>query len=271
MQGGDLVRQRLEHCAAILKLCAAPKRPVTDAISYVLQHLAGAQLRATGERLVADLDTLDKVLGLLRADTDRASGAEHEQVPADQASDATQTLSENLGRAGRLVTECEHAHDDLGALTAALHDIVETFRRHAAALTEIVSSIVMVGLNARLHAYRLGTDGRVVAVVAGEIRTVVEQIASGSAPIQPMLERMVGAAAQVAQGSAAHATSLHGLGAKVGEAMQNLSQGRDRLQRIVHLSRQRPHRHPAHHHRCRDRLVIGPQACRASLGLRRQA
>jgi len=241
LQGGDFVRQRLEHVASLLRMSAAPAA-LAEPAGALLAHLSGCQLGAAGERLRCDLLGAVGMLGLFRREVEQAASIDAASGSQDTGSSIAE-LSGTLGEASRLISACGQAQAELETLLGSIAASAEEFRREAEAVAETVRSVVVVGMNARLYAHRLGTDGQVLAVISGEIRSVVDQVAAAARAVVPMLDSMLEVSSRItgrglghadhAQGVGSQGVGIQEMGATISRAVEVLGGGSEQFQQTL--------------------------------------
>lgn len=201
LQCGDSTRQRLEHTLATLRWARAGSagtcaimsglaEPDRALLLRVLHDLVAVQLRDTTATMRHDIDEIDTTLRLLgegmaaSQDGGRALDSDPDQNSPLAAFEA------DLGLASGLLAKCNAAREQVDRLTDALTACVDQLRQTSHSLSRTVSNIVLLGMNARLHASRVGTEGRVLVVIAQEMKSAADEIVEDAAQLSPTFASM---------------------------------------------------------------------------------
>jgi uncharacterized phage infection (PIP) family protein YhgE len=204
MQSGDSIRQRLEHSFFALRFA---DRAVTNgefaeedwssgertAIDLVLRRIHTVQLRQAALVLKGDVREIDAALAVLKGDTASLVGLGRSLFAGDDASSSRsflEVLEAELGEASSLIQKCDAARDVVDRATAALTSSLNQFQQTVSGLSETIQDIVMIGTNAGLLAGRLGSEGRGLVVIAGEVKLVAAHIAKDASRLNPIFSSM---------------------------------------------------------------------------------
>lgn len=202
LQCGDSTRQRLEHALAVLRSARAVAAGDCASASClaeadralllrVLHSLASAQLRDTAATMRHDIGDIDTTLHALGAGMSAGRGAG--EPLDDHSARSSQTLAAldtDLASASVLLGRCNTAREQVDRLTTTLTTFLDQFRQTARSLSGTVSDIVLLGMNARLHASRVGAEGRVLVAIAQEIKSAADGLVEEAAQLSPTFERM---------------------------------------------------------------------------------
>jgi hypothetical protein len=201
-QSGDSIRQRLEHCVTALRLAA---RVIAEAgggetgtsedqsrIEVVLKRLQSAQSRAAAVVLIAEVGQIDSALAALANDTEALVQFGRALHGGEGASTRSflEGLEAELAEASGLLQKCDAARGGVDSATEALTTLLIQFQQTVAGLSETIEDIVMIGTNAGLLAARLGSDGRGLVVIAGEVKSVAAHIATDATRLNPIFTSM---------------------------------------------------------------------------------
>jgi hypothetical protein len=204
MQSGDSIRQRLEHSFSALRLA---DRAVTNgdfaeedwssaqrnAIDLVLRRIQAVQLQRAALVLKGDVREIDTALAVLEGDTASLVNLGRSLFAGENASSSRsflEVLEAELAEASSLIQKCEAARDVVDRATAALTSLLNQFQQTVSGLSETIQDIVMIGTNAGLLASRLGSDGRGLVVIAGEVKLVAAHIAKDASRLNPIFSSM---------------------------------------------------------------------------------
>ena len=215
LQGGDSTRQRIEHAVAGLHLLEnlasdAAARPSslsaegTLALDQAIRRIVSTQLGATADRMARDSGGVDRALQSVAAEVEATVELSRTLAQRETAGDAVSLsrFEAELRRSSELIAACRVALNDLDRVTKVSTGAILKFRDAAADLSRTVSTIVLIGMNASLNSSRLGSQGRVLAVIAHEIKAVADSISVGTEQLLPTFNEMqVGARRMDEQGS----------------------------------------------------------------------
>ena len=211
LQSGDSIRQRLEHAIMALRLAGtigsdggAATGLDGDALPAAIQvlgRLQAAQLRESAATLAADAEDIEAALGLLAGDTSGLLDLVGGLYRGDGGASTSflQKLESELAQASDLLGRCDRARSGVDRVTAALGGVLDTCQQTVAALSDTVSSIVLIGMNAGLRAARLGGGGRSLVVIAQELKLAADQVATDARRLNPTFVQMQQASARLTQ------------------------------------------------------------------------
>ncbi|MBW6527448.1 hypothetical protein KZ813_11405 [Sphingomonas sp. RHCKR7] len=218
IQIGDSVRQRVEHCVAVLRVIdpsagaggERPAKPPRGAVAHVARLIA-AQMRAIADDFrhasVALLDSLAQ-LGPLAAELlalVEAQAAHVAESAGEGAGDggALLRLEQGIAALGDVTAHLFDTDEQLAMLAAFVEETVVDLGRGLQAIRAVTLDVQDIATNTRLLCRRHGDTGRAVAVIATEVD-----------PCARKLERLRGAV--VEQIAALGAVALGGVAAGVG-------------------------------------------------------
>ncbi len=196
LQSGDITRQRLEHVAAAIGFAEAREglgqsAGEEAAIVALLCRLAGAQAEDVAATLAEEGQTVGQSLQLIEGDTGKlVEFGRHLYGGDERAASFVAMLEPQLLQASDLIRKCEKARADVDRVTNALTPMLERFQQTIPSLEEIISEIMLIGVNAGLRAVRLGTEGRGLVVIANEIKVIANRISADAGQLMPLF-RMV--------------------------------------------------------------------------------
>ena len=203
LQAGDSTRQRLEHVDTALAealsadgpeeelkgACLLQAAQLTDAIDEFSQ--ATGQITSGLAGLAHETDGVIDLGGTLAGRRGHGTNAEQ---------DLREQLRQRLSVAATLIHECEGARSSVDGVMASLTGTLQTFRTGLGALQGISRSITTVGLNAAIKSFRIGTDGRGLAVISQDLRTYAEQIVDDTRGLISVFEEVIAAADTIDRG-----------------------------------------------------------------------
>ena len=242
LQLGDIVRQRIEHVQAAMRLLLEPCCQAGSLLSSQLDDAAD-DLAHEGERIETGLRRLAEAaraigrLGLkLHGETTAQSGSFAAALEADihATAELFTAMSADDATTDRRMSEFLVAADTLAERLSNVRSVQEDLR--------------IVGLNATLKCGRLGAMGRSLAVVALELRACSSRFGGGTDAILRDLERLRPLAASLRDqerrakhAALAHAADdmmvalhrLHGLKQELAVALSELQQDADAVGKLV--------------------------------------
>ena len=151
------------------------------------------QLRQAALVLKGDVREIDAALAVLEGDTASLVELGRSLFADEDASSSRsflEVLEAELGEASSLIQKCDAARDVVDRATAALMGLLNQFQQTVAGLSETIQDIVMIGTNAGLLAGRLGSEGRGLVVIAGEVKLVAAHIAKDASRLNPIFSSM---------------------------------------------------------------------------------
>lgn len=191
IQVGDSVRQRVEHCIAILR-AAEPgpgDLPVPPGAAAHLSRLVAAQMASIAEdfrremgALVGSLARLaplaNKLLDLLAA---QVSGAENQ---------ALTQLQRGIADIGHITGRLNDADRQLEALTAFVANTITDLTHGLGRIQRIALDVQDISTNTRLLCRRHGVVGRAVAVIATEVNPCAGRLTRLSIDIERVVQAL---------------------------------------------------------------------------------
>lgn len=167
IQIGDSVRQRAEHCIAILRRIDAEAATMPPAARAHLERLVEAQLRAMSEDFRREVDAI--VLSL-----DRLSPLADDlrRLLASQGGGDNQILvriERGIAELDSVTRQLCHADSHLASLTAFVTQTLGELAQGLARIQNIAVDVQNISTNTRLLSRRHGDNGRAVAVIAKEV------------------------------------------------------------------------------------------------------
>jgi methyl-accepting chemotaxis protein len=132
---------------------------------------------------------------LAQRNEEQASSLEQTAASTEELSSTVRQNGERAARADQLARSASGVASEAGAVVGQLVDTIAAIRessRQVAEITGLIDSIAfqtnILALNAAVEAARAGDQGRGVAVVASEVRTVAERSAAAAREIRELLD-----------------------------------------------------------------------------------
>jgi hypothetical protein len=185
LQIGDLTRQRLEHAEAAL----AQTRDAAGTAGAVcrLQSMqlgnAEHELRAELNRLLTSLDATKAEADGIRRDGRSAFGSE-----GDVAGSFLHDLLQDLTIARDVLSEHRQAEEQLRETLRPVSSRLGEMVKHVENVRSIEADMRIMGLNATFKCSRLGSKGRVLGVIAQELRALARLTAEDAARVMSGLQ-----------------------------------------------------------------------------------
>ena len=248
LQSGDSLRQRLEHVRdgvdRILALNdgdlgADPTIPESarDSTVMVLCRLQNAQITDAVSAFEAEADSVHGSLRDLTDEIKQLIGSTDGVFgdPGNREESFLHGFRTRLTHATDLVERCEAARSSIAIVTNDLQAMLADFDGKIAALNDITSSIVIVGMNASLKATRLGPAGRSLVVVSEELRRLAVAIADDSKELLSLFRRVRDRATFIGRLSSPKASNATSIDGAVLSIVRDLDAGSRRLDACLSL------------------------------------
>ncbi|KAF0223485.1 MAG: methyl-accepting chemotaxis sensory [Rhodospirillaceae bacterium] len=208
LQIGDITRQRLEHVD--MALAAADDGRPGDYGIHRLQSMQLADIYADcGRELTGVDDSLEAITqgagGII--DTVRSTMGS----AAGEKASFLHELVADLHIARKLVHQCHRAGDLLQAHLVPVSTVVAEIRGRIESIRSLEADMRIMGLNATFKCSRLGRSGRVLAVIAQELRALAGRTAEDASKIMAGLEEIYGTAQLLAGDGRAGLTRAEGI------------------------------------------------------------
>lgn len=258
MQIGDITRQRLEHIAAGLRAVIDLRQHDEDADPAAILQAGGhivALLAAQTSETIADfhreaLRLADSLSGIaprtaalleLRAEGEPAA-------PGEDKAAFLAGLEQSVAEVSAVTTKLRDADLRAQSLGAATSDGAERLAARLRVVHRVNQDVHLMAWNTDLRCYRLGDEGKALAMVAVEIRTFAATLARISDEIRLSVEALVGAVAALRDPDAAHGVDpaaalaaslrcIHDGATRMREGMQGLDEHAAAVSRILQTTR----------------------------------
>jgi len=181
VQVGDMVRQRIEHVVAALRMMDdLPGDPdVREAAHAYVRRLSAAHLRETAAdfqretgRLLESLKGLGREASRLLALIDEQGG--------DSGHSFLVRLETGIAEGERITAQLSHADARSREMVGVVSGTVDALAVRFAHLERVRQDVQDIATNTRLLCRRYGLIGRAVAVVAAEIDACADRLAKAS-------------------------------------------------------------------------------------------
>ena len=211
LQAGDSTRQRLEHVGRALRIADGLDHGLVPAgsgetgdgrtIACLIRSLQSEQLISAASDLDSDLRDIDLSLANLLCgatevvDHGRALSGTDDGVTAGFLTDVKQALAE----ASSLIKACDDSRRSVDHALGVVDDMLGNFRSAVENLSDSVTDIILVGMNAGLKARQVGVRGRAFVVIANELRATADKLSGGAAMLKPILDAVERGASELAR------------------------------------------------------------------------
>ncbi|MFZ3582744.1 hypothetical protein ACOI1H_11300 [Loktanella sp. DJP18] len=180
LQGGDAIRQRLEHVIGAIALCDAGS-PTATAASAVAQAL----LRDLRSTLLADIGATRHQIAAMAQPLSRSETALRSLSDSGLTDAATAAGHAFAGLSQAAVALADHGdslHAELALMGAEYDKKVEAAGR----LSDIEDRILLLGINATLVSRGKGADGLAMAAIARQLREVSQAIVASTSRLMSL-------------------------------------------------------------------------------------
>ena len=242
LQSGDSLRQRLDHVRdGVQRIMALsegdfgvdPTVPedARDSTVMVLCRLQHAHVNDAVSTFEVEGGSVQRALRALTDDIRELIGSSAGVFggPGNREESFLQGFRTRMTHATDLVERCEAARSSMASVTTGLKDMLADFDVRIAALNDITSSIVIVGMNASLKATRLGPAGRSLVVVSEELRRLAVAIANDSDELLALFRRVRDRATDIGRLAAPRASDATSIDDSVVSIVRDLDAGSRRL------------------------------------------
>ena len=208
LQIGDIARQRLEHVD--MALAAVVDGRSSDCAIHRLQAMqladiyvdCGRELKGVDDSLEAIAQGAGGIIDSVRSTMGSAAG---------EKTSFLHELVADLHTAGNLVHQCHQASDLLQAHLVPVSTVVAEIRGRIESIRSLEADMRIMGLNATFKCSRLGPNGRVLAVIAQELRALAGRTAEDASAIMAGLEEIYRTAQLLAGDGSAGLTRAEGI------------------------------------------------------------
>lgn len=190
IQVGDSVRQRVEHCIAILR-AAAPlggEAPPPGAAAH-LARLAAAQMQGIADEFRREMRALVDSLARLGPLAEELMAIIAAQASGEESQALTQ-LQRGIADIGHVTGRLSEADRQLEALTAFVANTISDLTRGLGRIQRIALDVQDISTNTRLLCRRHGIIGRAVAVIATEVNPCAGRLTQLSTDIERVVQSL---------------------------------------------------------------------------------
>ncbi|MEH3124211.1 MAG: hypothetical protein PGN16_19980 [Sphingomonas phyllosphaerae] len=168
IQVGDSVRQRVEHCIAILRAAETEVDAPPPGARAHLARLVAAQMTGIAVDFRREMGALVDALARLGPLAGELMAIIDAQVSGEE-SQALVQLQRGIADIGHVTGRLYEADHQLEALTAFVANTIADLSRGLARIQRIARDVQDISTNTRLLCRRHGIVGRAVAVIASEV------------------------------------------------------------------------------------------------------
>ena len=245
LQIGDSTRQRLEHAGEGLTLVADfiadpdsggvehaagvdDKADWLDRIAARVCSLEAAQTTRAGEEFSAEIETIANLIAQI---TDASTTLNEKSwaliaAPKDGSRSFLADLEAKLASAGDLIDECGKSRKLVDDTAEKVIASVTDLHRLAENVAAMATDMMIIGTNAVVTSYRLGTKGIPLSVIAQHLRSHAVHVTDAVKLVSPALDKVRDAAKQFALAREGQdASSMSGLTDRISEALAAFQAG----------------------------------------------
>lgn len=187
IQVGDSVRQRIEHCVAILR--AAQREAQAPGASAHLSRLVAAQMAEIAEDFRREMNALVASLARLGPLAEDLMGIVAAQAHGEE-SEALAKLQSGIAGLGHVTGRLSEADRQLEGLTAFVANTIADLSRGLGRIQRIAMDVQDISTNTRLLCRRHGIIGRAVAVIATEVNPCATRLTRLSSDIERVVQSL---------------------------------------------------------------------------------
>ena len=187
IQVGDSVRQRIEHCIAILR--AAQAEAGAAGAGAHLSRLVAAQLAGIAEDFRREMKELVGSLARLGPLAEKLVALVAAQAEGEE-SEALARLQSGIAGLGHVTGRLGEADRQLEGLTAYVANTITDLTRGLGRIQRIAMDVQDISTNTRLLCRRHGIIGRAVAVIATEVNPCATRLTKLSSDIERVVQSL---------------------------------------------------------------------------------
>ncbi|UFZ07163.1 chemotaxis protein [Bradyrhizobium ontarionense] len=220
LQAGDSTRQRLEHVGRALRIADGLDHGLAPAGSHetgdgatiagLIRGLQSEQLTSAASDLDSDLGDIDRSLSNLLSGATEVVGHGRALAGTDDGTSGSflTGVKQALAEASSLIKACDDSRRSVDNALSVVDDMLGNFRSAVQNLSDAVTDIILVGMNAGLKARQVGIRGRAFVVIANELRATADKLTGGAAMLKPILDAVERAASELARVNGDSASGL---------------------------------------------------------------
>jgi hypothetical protein len=187
IQVGDSVRQRIEHCVAILRAAQGETR-ATGASAH-LSRLVAAQMAGVAEDFRREMNALVGSLARLGPLAEELVSIVASQANGEEA-EALARLQDGISGLSHVTGRLGDADRQLEGLTAFVANTIADLTRGLGRIQRIAVDVQDISTNTRLLCRRHGIIGRAVAVIATEVNPCATRLTRLSSDIERVVQSL---------------------------------------------------------------------------------
>lgn len=250
LQVGDSVRQRLEHAAEAISIATdlsgntglsgfsddfVVARFDREAAAARIFTMAGVQIDEAAKEFTKDVFTVVSLLTRIADATTSLNrrGYDLTSSPSDGSRSFLEDLETKLAAATLLIEQCGRSRqlvDDTAAqVIASVGDLKSLANKVAAMATDMM----IVGTNAVVTSYRLGSKGIPLSVIAQHLRSHAIHVTDAARLVGPALETVLTSARQFTLSREGRdASSMGSMGLRITEALAAFRMGDSAVEEV---------------------------------------
>lgn len=215
LQVGDNTRQRLEHTASGFLLAQELARGEDKHQLFVGDDAGEAQMRAVAARVYAlqgeqirlsatefsdELNRIKTSIARIRSDqADLIARSELLASARDCAGSFLDELRSNLAAAGTLMAECATSRESTDRTVREVLDTATELQAVASNIATLARDMTIIGTNAVVTSYRLGTKGLPLGVISQHLRDYAVEVVEALRIVPPALSTVLAVAHDLSQ------------------------------------------------------------------------
>lgn len=202
LQAGDSTRQRLEHVCEALQSADAVKPSLVPemtegggALARLIVLLEAVQLKDAQQEFEAGIGEIVRSLSSIISEVSLLI-ERGRSLHGGKDGDASflSRVRATLSQASNLIAMCENEGRSIDEALSVVEGTLVKFRDAIASLSESITDITLIGMNASLKAGHLGNRGRAFVVIANEMKVTADHMSGVASRLEPLLVGIGGAA-----------------------------------------------------------------------------
>lgn len=202
----------------------------------VISQLQAAQLKDAQHEFEANIDQILCSLSAILSDAIGVVGQGRSLYGGEDSGSSSflGRIKQTLSQASTLIAMCESAGKSVDDALTIVEETLGKFRYAISGLSEAVVDITLVGMNASLKAGHLGSRGSAFVVIANELKSTADQVASGVSRLKPALGAIEQSANDLRELRVrGDPSQLAKLEPSILHALREVEAGNDRLGRLI--------------------------------------
>lgn len=214
LQVGDNTRQRLEHTASGFLLAQELARgedknqlfvgdarePNMRSVAARVYALQAEQIRLSSTEFSDELHRIKTSIAAIRSDqADLIERSELLGSARDCAGSFLDDLRSNLAAAGTLMAECSASRENTDRTVREVLDTATELQAVASTIATLARDMTIIGTNAVVTSYRLGTKGLPLGVISQHLRDYAVEVVEALRIVPPALSAVLAVAQDLSQ------------------------------------------------------------------------